>query len=574
MSYLFGIARSGYNFYLRPLIQKSLYSFQHFSAGSFSCQSKLDQLMMKITAQYQLFKKAPRFFEGSRKTTCKRTFNPYWAFVMAAGGAVASFFYRKNAFAAEEATKTKPLKDHPLKNLVKKIEEKRVVLINPTTGEKQDFGSYFQGYGKGFVKGANLRFQHKVTTEGSHVTELHFRINEIYKERVLKHLDILYNLSPEEAGQFAASLKGKKFTVETELIFGSRGVLPNLKIQPKSFHVEDVGDLFLNPGSDLVKVSLKGEQDVEGFHQFLKAFKLEEALTMSTPQDLEKMKLKFLFKFFYPPEADKLKKEEAFFQLSPEDLKQKIIEIAPEMKKHFETYQIQKTEILPGFARYSIPIDKEVRALGGRALTAGLMYDDWKYSGSLTPDRLDRIANIVKHGMLSIRMRRMASINKDGLNTSETYGADNSIFAQMVWQGDVDKQKNLKKFGYASDVRLYFSLKALNRGSYQYDTDLNGMKIEPYYSKRKNILDFTFDSEAAKDNHEVMIPGRILPEEIRAVNVKTQEMREQLVAHFKKHDIIQISAEGKETVHGIPLDDFILVEKSISPKTVENCSDV
>ena len=36
-------------------------------------------------------------------------------------------------------------------------------------------------------------------------------------------------------------------------------------------------------------------------------------------------------------------------------------------------------------------------------------------------------------------------------------------------------------------------------------------------------------------------------------------MRKQLVAHFKKHDIIQISAEGKETIHGIPLDDFILV---------------
>jgi hypothetical protein len=157
---------------------------------------------------------------------------------------------------------------------------------------------------------------------------------------------------------------------------------------------------------DLVKISLKGEQDVEGFHKFLKAFNLEEALTMSTPQDLEKMKLKFLFKFFYPPEADKLKKEEAFFQLSPEDLKQKIVEIAPEMKKHFETYQIQKTEILPGFERYSIPIDKEVRALGGRALTAGLTYDDgWEEPDSLTADLLDRTANIVKHGMLSFRKK-------------------------------------------------------------------------------------------------------------------------------------------------------------------------
>jgi len=107
VSSLFGIARSSYNFYLRPLIQKSLYSFRGFTTGSFSCHSKIDQLMMKITARYQLFKKAPRF-ESSGKTTRKISFNPYWAFVMAAGGAVASLFYRKKAFAAEEPTKTKP----------------------------------------------------------------------------------------------------------------------------------------------------------------------------------------------------------------------------------------------------------------------------------------------------------------------------------------------------------------------------------------------------------------------------------------------------------------------------------
>jgi hypothetical protein len=63
--------------------------------------------MMKITAQYQWFKKAPRF-ESRGKTIRKMSFNPYRAFVMATGGAVASFFYRKNAFAAEEVTITKP----------------------------------------------------------------------------------------------------------------------------------------------------------------------------------------------------------------------------------------------------------------------------------------------------------------------------------------------------------------------------------------------------------------------------------------------------------------------------------
>jgi hypothetical protein len=107
MSSLFGIARSGYNFYLKPLMQKSLCSFRLFSTSSFSYQNEIDQLMMKITSQYQLFKKTPHF-DISGKTACKRPFNPYLTFGMAAWGAVASFFNRKVAFAAEEATKTKP----------------------------------------------------------------------------------------------------------------------------------------------------------------------------------------------------------------------------------------------------------------------------------------------------------------------------------------------------------------------------------------------------------------------------------------------------------------------------------
>ncbi|HEX4838833.1 MAG TPA: hypothetical protein VFU89_00140 [Rhabdochlamydiaceae bacterium] len=145
--------------------------------------------------------------------------------------------------------------DHPLKNLVQKIEAKRVVLINPTTGEKQDFGAYFYGYGKQLVKGANLRFQYAVTEKGSHVTELHFRISEQYKERVLKHLEALHKSSPEQARQFAASLKGKKLSVEMKHVWEKKDYSP----KPSALHVKGVGSLFLNPDkmSDFVKVSLK-----------------------------------------------------------------------------------------------------------------------------------------------------------------------------------------------------------------------------------------------------------------------------------------------------------------------------
>ncbi len=48
----------------------------------------------------------------------------------------------------------------------------------------------------------------------------------------------------------------------------------------------------------------------------------------------------------------------------------------------------------------------------------------------------------------------------------------------MIWKRDVDLQKQLDELGYANEgnVRLYFSLKSLNRGSYQYNKCLGGTK--------------------------------------------------------------------------------------------------
>jgi hypothetical protein len=85
----------------------------------------------------------------------------------------------------KDKTATAPewVKSHPLKNLAEQIDAKRVVLIDPTTQKKYDFGAYFHGYGQCLVNGANLRFQRKVSKDGTPKTELSFKVNLFYLSR-------------------------------------------------------------------------------------------------------------------------------------------------------------------------------------------------------------------------------------------------------------------------------------------------------------------------------------------------------------------------------------------------------
>jgi hypothetical protein len=253
-------------------------------------------------------------------------------------------------------------------------------------------------------------------------------------------------------------------------------------------------------------------------------------------------------------------------------MKEKIIATVPHMAKHIDEYNVQPFEILPGLVRYSIPIESQVYALGGRALTAIITDQSTREITSLLRKKeLTNISNIVKHGMFSEDLRRAVKMRRDGL------GGDGCVYTQMVWKQESESKKNLEKLGYSKhgNIRLYFSLKALNRGSYQYDSDVDGTRKKSIYKNRKNILDFTqffpFWSKKAQRSHELMIPDRILPEEIQGMSVTTEQVRDQILTHFRKVQMIQIDDQGRETINGIFAKEFISVEHHVPADIVQRC---
>ncbi len=500
--------------------------------------------------------------------------------------------------------------NHPLKNLAEQIDAKRVVLIDPTTEKKYNFGAYFHGYGKGLVNGANLRFQRKVSKDGAVVTGLSFKINRFYLSRAkeqyenlkitadqIKTLQRSSNATENEKTSTAlkdlvafkvkysdfftsysenySMTDGKEKTIismdEERLTLNLKRLL-STDFDSRGIRINGVGSLEM--GENTVKVSLQGDQDIGQFHRFLSLFGLDEAIQPSTAEDLEKIKLGFLFKFFYPLQAYQSQKDESFLTLSIDQMKEKIIAMAPQMAKYFNEYNIQPVEMLPGLVRYSIPIDNEVYSLGGRALTAMItsgLDNEGEITSELSKKELRVITNIIKHGMFSEHLKKAGKLSKDGL------GGNGSVFTQMIWKEDVAGQKQLEKLGYSGcgHVRLYISLKSLNRGSHQYDSDLGGTKQGSTYKRRKNILDFTrffpFWSKQAKKCHELMTPDRIFSKEIKGISVNTEQIRDQILNHFRKCQLIQLDAKGKEMINGIPAKEFISVEHHIPADIVKRC---
>lgn len=532
------------------------------------------------------------------------------------------------------------VKNHPLKDLIKLIEKKRVILEDPTTHEKYDFGAYFHGFGKGLVNGANIRFQRKVLEDGSVVTELTFKVNpyalkEMQKklESITLTLDQINNLIPKDSvkssdSQSTTTVKNVTLDELAKLITYTQGsdhfafthsIPGNIlaygesqvqdsswnkkydhvkinayKLLTKKNHYLDSHEISINGlgalttkmvidkgDSAFVKVTLKGEQDIGAFYRFLSIFGLEDAIKPCSPNDIEKIKLSFLFRMFYPQECYKLHYDGNFLERSPDELKQKILEAAPEMEKLYKEHEVHPVEILPGYTLYATTsIDKKVASLNIGALTHIITNDmdddDREFHSELTEEELQKISNILTHGILPERMKKDGKMQKSfGLGG---HSAERSVYTQLIWNDFLKDQKKVKSLGYTEfgTVRLYISLEALNRGSYQYNNDLSGTHKTSIYSHRKTIFDFikTFPlwiNKAIKW-HEVLIPGCIFPKEIMGISVPTEHMKKQVLDHFRAHQMLEVDALGKERIHGILAEEFISCSQTISEEAIKRCA--
>ncbi len=479
--------------------------------------------------------------------------------------------YKNLAQRIQRGKAVRSLLSHPLIELQKEIQDKRVVLSDAENKE-WDFGAHFHGYGKQLVKGENLILQDKMVN-GKPVTELTFKVNHFQREKIQELINEIEGMGKKEVTEILQLLgsHATNITIDKEKSL----YFPFKKIGFKGLGSVQIGDSdegYFSPNLyNRVVVQIESDKTIFDLHELLSMLSLEDAFAISTPEDQEIHKLFFLYHQFAPREATPFERERSSWALSSEQLKQVIIEKSPEMKEVLEVYlpKMEKYEFLPGRMRYQTPgLSEEAYDKGARGVIATVTcWDDEDSNEEL----YDKVASILKMGMLSEETRISCGM-KDEASALAAGGAD-SIFTQVLTERNCREQMSLDDLYYtwASDVNLLFPLKNLDTGTYQLPYPLGGLRrtdLEDwsYYLDRQNILEFIEDLQTSpKPGHEVLFKERMFPE---AILVKNERIRDEVLNALRDRDIVQLDAEGNERILNIAIDRFFRVGEIITEELI------
>jgi hypothetical protein len=439
--------------------------------------------------------------------------------------------------------------NHPLSSLQDRIDKGDVVLLDGE-GNSYDCGAHLHGIGQSLVKGENLAFR-TVIVDGKEMIELDFKVNHAFRGRMDRSLQQLKNLSIQEmrevlslSGSHAQAISmtsahfseySEQFGAVTKIDFAGLGTI-FVGARPETPNLYD-----------RVVVQLEARKNVYELHEILSFLDLDQALRLSSAEDIARLKIGHLFRTFCPREATPFERTEEFFSLSIEQLKEKIIQQAPVMSEIIDQYfdRMTEAEIVEGRVRYRIQgLAADAYARGARALTAAIMgtHDD--------ETLFQRIASILRMGMFSTEMRAKYKLNQHGLGGGIDFdaGGADSVFTQLLTQAACEQQVPFDHFAYQSKVRIIISLDALELGTYQYPKDSCGNRLIRgwgwfwgRYAQRDGILEFIAKEQASPYFHasnEVMLKERLPASYIIALVVPDEKTKKDLLVYLREREIV------------------------------------
>lgn len=461
--------------------------------------------------------------------------------------------YRELADRIYKGRKIDHLWDHPLIG-------QQGVILEDGNGNSYDFGSNIHGYGKQLVKGMNVTKR----DQGDYVS-LDFKVNHVFRDKIQKVITDMSKYSKGETkellGLLGSHVKGINVS-EQDNAFGLWGAKDHV------ISLDGLGKIIIGANNDVVtlydKVSIQLEKGktLYDFHEALSLLNLDDALRHSADEDIERMKIGQLFRTFKPGAATLFERTDAYFSQPLDQFKKSILAQSPEMGAIIKKYlpKMELREIVPGRMRYAINgLANELT--GAYGLTSALT-GVWKEQ-----EIKQRVASILKMGMISSEMRQDNQIGKTGLSSGTDYwtGGADSVFTQLV----TDKTKSYNSFAYQSSVRFLISPKALENGTYQYHDDSFGSrKLHDFwwssYTDRPNLVDFVKSERGFfNSDNEVMLKERLSPEYITGIVVSTQYMKNSILDYLRQQDIVKVDQYGQETILSKSIDQFIHVGNTI-----------
>ncbi|MDX8430234.1 MAG: hypothetical protein SNF33_00255 (plasmid) [Candidatus Algichlamydia australiensis] len=444
---------------------------------------------------------------------------------------------------------------HPLENLIEKVDQQRCILIDHE-GKEHDFGSNFHGFGKGIVKGMNLRFKKR-----EDYLELDFKVNHVFRKKLDKKMNSLALLSKNKQRKYLAR---HKFSNESFAIYGAKKPVFMLDLDgvgsiqvglPKG-HRKYITD-------NIVKVRLEKGKKFQDLKQLLSLLDIQDVLAKSSYEDIKRMKIGKIFRHYCPKKATLLERKKRFFSLPLPKLQEEIKKIAPNMEGKLTDKELAKLtprEILPGRIQYGF------NDLGDFCQTQGILNLSSIQTKANNPEEaFSGVASVLKMGLFSSEMRSYGEIAKKGLEANH-----DSVFFQANRRGG----KNLTlDGGYSSfgNINILVSHKALDMAAYQFYEDEFGTRyVAPrsnsgIYLDRPSIYSWVYSLVSRPlgyEEHEVMIKDRVGPEFIIGIETKTKKIKDGLVDYLRNCEMIQRDELGRETIHGKFVDEFIKIAKN------------
>lgn len=486
----------------------------------------------------------------------------------------------------EEGRNVEHLLDHPLSDIIDRIESEKTVLTNGH-GDEYDFGLSQTGVGGAIVKNMNVTFKNK-DIDDKRVVELSFRINHVFRDRLRVLLEELQGCSEQDLQDLLKVMGSHASNCSMDLI-EANFTKHSLCGSAHCLNLKGLGQIYIGAGIQIdnsseipnyptqysrVTLHLEEGANLYQLHELLAFLDLQTVLSISMAEDLQRMQIGQLFRTFFPKEATVFERTDAFFELPIDELYQKILSISPEMESIFTEYlpRMELREVMPGQYRYHLSgLSEELTGKGALGLTSALL-------GAYHEEEVfARVVSILNMGMFSLEQRAANGLQEMGLGGINDLfvGSSDSVFTQMISQNDYDTGKSFENLYYSGKVRFLFSPKLLESGTYQYLYDEFGYRrfdnteSFPYwedntYLDRPDILEFIKKTNSSFfAGNEVMIKDRISPEFIKGLIVADEITKNALLEYLKEHGLVHINDIGEETILGKLVDEFIHVGNQI-----------
>jgi hypothetical protein len=473
---------------------------------------------------------------------------------------------------------------HPLYDIDKAIVEGAAKQVSPQRG------AHFSGLDTTIVKGGNLHATQRVI-DGALLNTVDFKMSHYARDELNDYLNAVYTNTDD----FKASLPPGLCT-DVKINYGQshqyvrfdeatgeftrEGAYSPRSSKATEIEFEGAGKVIIGQDQESgcmynwiqveMDANLPPEEGLKKLHQMLAVTGLGPVLGTQPKEADERMKIVQLLRAFYPAMATRYDTTKEFYQLSPDQLREKIIkDIEPGMDAVFKKYLddqpflMEKIEIMPGKEIWGIKdLGQQMKANGAyglmtgigsggweaakrsieRTLTEGFMSTEQRYQSGLFKAGASSEADLLRGGGDQIFTRL---INKNTIEHG-IYSFPFHGFAQILW--DLNRVAARVPYGFQED-----NFGARNRFGNQYDYDL--------YKDRSNLMDLA--SSITESGNEIMTKNSMDPSYVVGVVVKDVYQKDELIEHLLSKGLAEEDAIGdiyiKINDNKIKAQDFIRI---------------